>query len=189
MDIKTMQSALESVLFAAGEPVEMSKLCEILDMDEADVRSVIKKTADEYSYNKRGIRIIQLEDSYQMCSADEYYEYVAQLVQPRKTQSLSNAAIEVLSVVAYKQPVTRADVENIRGVNCDWLFNRLVERDLIEEVGRLDAPGRPIQFGTTQEFLRVFGLRSLSELPNFDLLQPPESDDPEALQISIAEME
>ncbi len=190
MDIKTMQAAIESVLFAAGDAVELDKLCTILDADATTVRSVIKKMMDEYSYDKRGIRIIQLEDSYQMCSANEYYEYVAQLVQPRKTQTLSNAAIEVLAVVAYKQPVTRTAVEHIRGVNCDSLFNRLVERNLIEEVGRLDAPGRPILFGTTQEFLRCFGIRTLSELPDFDTLRPPaDGEEVDERQISLADTE
>ena len=190
MDIKTMQAILEGILFAAGDAVSLNKLSEILEADQATVRSVLKKMMDEYSYDKRGIRVIQLEDSYQMCSAPEYYEFIAQLVQPRRTQSLSNAAIEVLAMVAYKQPVTRAAVEHIRGVNSDSLFNKLLERNLIEEVGRLDAPGRPILFGTTQEFLRCFGIRTLSDLPDFDALRPPADDEEvDKRQITLEETE
>lgn len=168
MEIKEIQSVIEAVLFAAGDPVELDRLADIVDVDKRSLKEIIKKMMDSYRFERRGIDIIQLEDSYQMCTRGEYQEYVAQLAQPRRKQSLSNAAIEVLAIVAYKQPVTRSTIEQIRGVNCDYVVNRLVEKQLVEEVGRLDAPGRPILFGTTQEFLRCFGVSCIADLPEFD---------------------
>ena len=169
MEIREIQAILESVLFAAGDAVELERLADIVDVDKRSLREILKKMMDEYNYERRGIHLIQLEESYQMCTRGEYHDYVAMLAEPRRKQNLSNAAIEVLAIVAYKQPVTRSTIENIRGVNCDYVVNRLVERNLIEEVGRLDAPGRPILFGTTQEFLRCFGVAALEELPEFEL--------------------
>lgn len=170
MEIKEIQAIVESVLFAAGDAVELDKLADIVDVDKRSLREIIKKMMDEYNFDRRGIHIIQLEDSYQMCTRGEYHDYVAMLAEPRRKQSLSNAAIEVLAIVAYKQPVTRSTIENIRGVNCDYVVNRLIERGLIEEVGRLDAPGRPLLFGTTTEFLRCFGISTLVDLPSYDSL-------------------
>lgn len=168
MEIREIQAILESVLFAAGDAVDIEKLADIVDVDRRSLREILKKMIDDYNFERRGIHIIQLEDSYQMCTRGEYHDYVARLAEPRRKQSLSNAAIEVLAIVAYKQPVTRSTIEHIRGVNCDYIVNRLIERNLIEEVGRLDAPGRPILFGTTQEFLRCFGISALAELPDFE---------------------
>ena len=125
---------------------------------------------EDYNYSRRGIHIIRMDNSYQMCTRGEYFEYISRLAEPPRKQNLSNAALEVLSIVAYKQPVTRASIEHIRGVNCDYIVNRLIERNFIEEKGRLDAPGRPILFGTTQHFLRSFGISDLQELPEFDSL-------------------
>ena len=168
MEIREIQAILESVLFAAGDAVDIERLADIVDVDKRSLREILKKMMDEYNFERRGIHIIQLEDAYQMCTRGEYHDYVAMLAEPRRKQNLSNAAIEVLAIVAYKQPVTRSTIENIRGVNCDYVVNRLVERGLIEEVGRLDAPGRPLLFGTTQEFLRCFGIASLGDLPDYD---------------------
>ena len=165
-----IQAIIESVLFAAGDAVELSQLADIVDIDKKSLREIIKKMIDAYNFEHRGIHIIQLNDAYQMCTRGEYYDYVSRLAEPRRKQNLSNAAMEVLSIIAYKQPVTRTAIEHIRGVNCDYIVNRLVEKNLIEEVGRLDVPGRPILFGTTQEFLRCFGLSSLDELPDFESL-------------------
>ena len=170
MDIKEIKAILESVLFAAGDAVELERLADIMDIDKKSLSEILKNMMDEYNYERRGIHIIQLDDAYQMCTRGEYYEYISRLAQPRRKQSLSAAALEVLAITAYKQPVTRTTIEHIRGVNCDYIVNRLIERNLIEEVGRLDAPGRPILFGTTQEFLRCFGLSSLDEMPDFEKL-------------------
>lgn len=174
MEIREIQSILEAVLFAAGDAVELEKLADIVDVDKKSLKEILKKMMDSYNFERRGLHIIQLEDAYQMCTRGEYHDYVAMLAEPRRKQSLSNAAIEVLAIVAYKQPVTRTMIEQIRGVNCDYVVNRLMERNLIEEKGRLDAPGRPILFGTTQEFLRCFGVSSLADLPEFDSFGTPE---------------
>ncbi len=170
MEIREIQAIIESVLFAAGDAVELDRLADIVDVDKRSLREILKKMMDDYSFGRRGVQIIRMEDSYQMCTRGEYYEYVARLAEPPRKQNLSNAALEVLSIVAYKQPVTRTSIEHIRGVNCDYIVNRLIERNFIEEKGRLDAPGRPILFGTTQHFLRSFGITSLADLPEFDSL-------------------
>ncbi|MBE5039319.1 SMC-Scp complex subunit ScpB [Ructibacterium gallinarum] len=185
MEIREIQAVLESVLFAAGDAVQIEKLADIVDVDKRSLREILKKMMDEYNYERRGIHIIQLEDAYQMCTRGEYHDYVAMLAEPRRKQSLSNAAMEVLAVVAYKQPVTKSTIEHIRGVNCDYIVNRLVERNLVEEVGRLDAPGRPILFGTTQEFLRCFGIASLSDLPDFESFGGSEEEG-EQLEMELA---
>lgn len=176
MEIREIQSILEAVLFAAGDAVELEKLADIVDVDKKSLREILKKMMDGYNFERRGIHLIQMEDSYQMCTRGEYHDYIAMLAEPRRKQSLSNAAIEVLAIVAYKQPVTRSAIEHIRGVNCDYVVNRLMERNLIEEKGRLDAPGRPILFGTTQEFLRCFGVATLQDLPEFDAFGSPEHE-------------
>ncbi len=168
MEKKEIKSILESLLFAAGDAVELDKLADIVDVDKRSLRGILKEMMDEYHFERRGIQIIKLEDAYQMCTRGEYHDYIAMLAEPRRKQNLSNAAIEVLAIVAYKQPVTRSTIEHIRGVNCDYVVNRLVERGLIEEVGRLDAPGRPLLFGTTQEFLRCFGVEAIEELPDYE---------------------
>lgn len=170
MEIREIQSIIEAVLFAAGDAVELERLADIVDVDKKSLREILKKMMDDYGYERRGIHIIRMEDSYQMCTSGEYYEYVARLAEPPRKQNLSPAALEVLSIVAYKQPITRSSIEHIRGVNCDYIVNRLIERNFITEKGRLDAPGRPILFGTTQHFLRSFGIQSLAELPDFDSL-------------------
>ena len=167
MEDLEIRAALEAVLFAAGDAVELDKLADIVDVDKRSLADILRQMAAAYEAGDRGIQLIRLEDSYQLCTKGSCRDYVSRLVEPRRRQSLSNAAIEVLAVVAYRQPVTRNTIEHIRGVNCDYIVNRLIERNLIEEVGRLDAPGRPILFGTTQEFLRCFGIESLSQLPDF----------------------
>ena len=165
MKLSEVEAIIEGVLFAAGEPVELEKISDILDIDKKSTRAIITALTDKFDAENRGLKIIRLEDAYQMCTKAEYHEYISKLAEPRRNQSLSNAAMEVLSIVAYKQPVTRSTIERIRGVSCDTLVNKLLERNLIEEVGRLDAPGRPMLFGTTDEFLRCFGIESVMNLP------------------------
>ena len=172
MELKQAESIIEGVLFAAGDAVDIEKLSDILDIDTKSTRAIVTALADKYDREMRGLQIIRLEDSYQMCTRRDYQEYISKLVEPRRSQSLSNAAMEVLAIVEYKQPVTRAVIEQIRGVSCDTLVNKLLEKNFIEEVGRLDTPGRPMLFGTTEEFLRCFGIESLAELPDFEEEHP-----------------
>ena len=183
MEIREIQAIIEAVLFAAGDPVELERLADIVDVDKRSLREILKKMMDTYNYERRGIHIIRMDDSYQMCTRGEYFDYVSRLAEPPRKQNLSNAALEVLSIVAYKQPVTRSSIEHIRGVNCDYIVNRLIERNFIEEKGRLDAPGRPILFGTTQHFLRSFGIAGLDELPEFDTLGET-AEDAEQIEMS-----
>ena len=170
MEIREIQSIIEAVLFAAGDPVELERLADIVDVDKRSLCEILKKMMGSYNFERRGIHIIRMQDSYQMCTNGVYAEYIGRLAEPPRKQNLSNAALEVLSIVAYKQPVTRSTIEHIRGVNCDYIVNRLIERNFIEEKGRLEAPGRPILFGTTQHFMRAFGISELDELPEFDSL-------------------
>lgn len=166
-----ISSILESILFAAGEAVSKKQLSEILDINENEIAKEIEELEQFYRLNNRGLKIIEIDSCYQLCTVEENYRYIQCIVEPRKKQGLSPAALEVLSIVAYNQPVTRSSIEYIRGVNCDGPVNRLIERGLIEENGRLDAPGRPILYVTTQEFLRSFGLSSLASLPDIEAFE------------------
>lgn len=162
---------IESILFAAGDSISKSQLAEILEISEKKVEDEVEKLKKFYKENERGFKIIEIEDEYQLCTTEENFKYIQKIKEPKRRQALSQAAFETLSVVAYNQPVTRGSIEFIRGVNSDGSVNKLVERGLIEERGRLDAPGRPILYGTTQEFLRSFGLRSLDDLPDITDVQ------------------
>ncbi len=165
MDVKELESALESILFAAGEPVGVERLCLGLEVDRATMDAVAQRLMDRYSYERRGIRLVKLDTSYQLCSSPEYAPYVRKILENRKPARLSQPALEVLSVIAYFQPVTRAYVDQVRGVDSSYTVGLLLERELIEEAGRLAVPGRPILYRTTKNFLRSFGLSSLEELP------------------------
>ena len=167
MEIREIQAIIEAVLFAAGDPVELERLADIVDVDKRSLREILKKMMDTYNYERRGIHIIRMDDSYQMCTRGEYFDYVSRLAEPPRKQNLSNAALEVLSIVAYKQPVTRADIEAVRGVRCDYSVSQLLKLGLIRELGRRDSVGRPMMFGTTDAFLRQFGLHSIEELPEY----------------------
>ncbi len=163
-------SLLESLLFAAGDSVPLDQLADIMEMTEEAVALTAERLNQEYEAMGRGLRVLQLENSYQLCTSERFFAYIQKLKEPKRKQNLSPAALETLAVVAYHQPVTRSSIEFIRGVNSDGSVNKLVERGLIEEHGRLDAPGRPILYVTTQEFLRAFGLSSLSSLPDPDTI-------------------
>ena len=165
MDNKEMQIAAESVLFASGEPVHISRICMALDTDRPRAEEALQRLGDYYAFERRGIRLIRMEDSYQLCSAPEYAEIIRKAFEIRKTAKLSQPALEVLAIVAYYQPVTRAQVDQIRGVDSAYTVGLLLDRKLIEECGRLQVPGRPRQYCTTQAFLRSFHLRTLEELP------------------------
>ncbi|MCI8979030.1 MAG: SMC-Scp complex subunit ScpB [Clostridia bacterium] len=161
--------AIEGILFAAGEPVKAAKLAVVLDTDTDTVRNAVEELKAEYERDCRGFNIIDILEGYQICSRPEYYSYIQEILGEQRNQPLSNAAMEALAIIAYKQPITRGQVEHIRGVNSDGCINRLYERGLIEEKGRLDAPGRPILYVTTQNFLRCFGLTNPQDLPPLDL--------------------
>lgn len=165
MEIKELESALESVLFAAGDPVSLERLCAILEADRKTVEVILSGLADSYSFNRRGMRLVRMDNRYQLVSAPEYAHLVRAVLEERRPPPLSKAALEVLALVAYFQPTTRAYVDQIRGVDSSGTMYSLSEKGLIEECGRLEVPGRPIQYRTTTLFLRAFGLSSLEELP------------------------
>lgn len=164
------KAMIEAMLFASGESVPTKRIAEVLEISESEARKTIEKMKKEFDESdEKGVRIIRLEDSYQLCTKKEYYECIRNLTERKRKASLTNAGLEVLSVVAYNQPITRSSIEFIRGVNSDGPLNNLIAAGLVEEVGRLDAPGRPILFGTGEEFLRCFDLASISELPDVEL--------------------
>lgn len=164
-NISNMEAAVEAVLFTMGTSVETSRLAVAIEQDEQTTRRLVRNMMDKYNAKDRGICIIELEDSFQMCTKKEYYDNLIRVVSQPKKHTLTDSALETLSIIAYKQPVTRLEVEQIRGVKSDYAVNKLLEYNLITELGRLDAPGRPILFGTTEEFLRSFGLSSVEDLP------------------------
>ena len=171
MEIKKAEAAIEAILFALGEAVELSRIADAIGQDKETTRKLIQHLMDSYRQEERGIQIIELEQSYQMCTNKEYYDNLIQIAMHPQKPALTEVMLETLSIIAYKQPVTKAEIEKIRGVKCDQAVNKLVEYDLVKELGRLDAPGRPILFGTTEEFLRTFGVQGLDELPVPDPVQ------------------
>jgi len=165
MEMKEIESAIEGILFASGEPVQTDRICMALDMDRQTVEAVLQKLMDLYAYERRGIRVLHMEDSWQMCSAPDYADIIRKAFEIRKPAKLSQPAMEVLTIVAYYQPTTRAFVDQIRGVDSSYTMGLLQERKLIEECGRLQVPGRPHLYRTTKQFLRAFHLTSLEDLP------------------------
>lgn len=165
MSKKKMQAVIEAVLFTMGESVELDKLALAVDSDKETVRQVIADMMKQYEKEDRGIKIIELENAFQLCTKKEYYENLIKVAKAPKKQVLSDTLLETLAIIAYKQPITKMEIEKIRGVSSEHAVNRLVEYGLCKELGRLDAPGRPMLFGTTEEFLRVFGVQSIEELP------------------------
>ena len=165
MEYGQLKRALEGVLFAAGEPVTAQRLCLGLETDRTTLDQAARELAEEYEREKRGVRLLRLEHSYQLCSAPEQAAIIRRTLESRKPPKLSQPALEVLAIIAYYQPVTRAYVDQVRGVDSSYTVGLLLERELIEESGRLAVPGRPILYRTTRNFLRSFGLSSLEELP------------------------
>ena len=165
MGLKEIESAMEAILFAAGEPVGVERLCMALEIDRATADAVAQKLMDDYSYERRGLRLVRLDASYQLCSAPEHAELIRKTFESRKPARLSPPALEVLAVIAYYQPTTRAYVDQVRGVDSSYTVGLLLDRGLIEECGRLQVPGRPILYRTTKHFLRSFHLSSLDDLP------------------------
>ncbi len=165
MEQQDLQRAIEAILFAAGERVELSRLAMALETGEKDVERAAEELMDEFSYNRRGIRIIRLEQGYQMVSSGEMADYITKALETRKPPRLSSSQLEALTIVAYYQPATKAMIEQIRGVDSSYSVAALMNKKLIEECGRLNVPGRPILYRTTPDFLRTFGISSLEELP------------------------
>lgn len=168
MEFAELQRAIEAILFASGERVEVGRLSRVLETDENEIVQAADKLADAYSFERRGIRILRLDNGYQMVSSGEMADYVTKALETRKPPKLSSSQLESLTIIAYYQPATKAMVEQIRGVDSAYSIAALMNKKLIEEAGRLNVPGRPIQYKTTPDFLRTFGLSSLEELPPID---------------------
>ena len=171
LEMREVEAAIEGILFASGEPVHVERICVAMNMDRATVELVLQKLTDYYAYERRGMRLLKLEDSYQLCSAPEYGELIRKAFEVRRPAKLSQPALEVLTIIAYYQPTTRAYVDQIRGVDSSYTVSLLLERKLIEECGRLQVPGRPHLYRTTKAFLRAFHLNSLEDLPEMPGLE------------------
>lgn len=166
MEIEKAKAIIEAILFACGREVKIKEFISTLEMNEEDVIKIIERLNEEFNEKNRGIEIIRMNDSYQMCTRKEYYEYIYPILDKRSKPNLSNAALEILAIIAYNSEVTKAEIEMIRGVNSDATIYKLLEYNLIEEAGKLDAPGKPMTYKTTLNFLKMFGYNNLEDLPN-----------------------
>ena len=169
MNSKELQAVIEGVLFTTGAAVSIERLAEVSGEDAIDVEFAIEALKERYEQPESGITILCIDDKVQLCTKTQLYEYLIKIAKAPKDYTLTDTVLETLSIIAYKQPVTKMQIENIRGVSCDHAVNKLVEYDLVKELGRLDAPGHPILFGTTEEFLRAFGVGSIDELPELNV--------------------
>lgn len=165
MEEKKYEAIVEAILFTMGESVELERIAKTLELDTEQTKKIVENLMKRYEDDSIGIKIMELDGSYQMCTKGEMYEYLVKIAKQPKKHVLTDVLLETLSIIAYKQPITKAEIEKIRGVSCDHAVNKLVEYNLVCELGRLDAPGRPLLFGTTEEFLRRFGVHSIDELP------------------------
>ena len=166
MEKDKIKGVIEAILFAAGREVKISELMSSLELGSEDIINAVESLKLDYDKENRGLSIINLNDAYQLCTKKEYYEYIYPIFDKRNKPNLSNAALETLAIIAYNPRITRAEIESIRGVNSDGTIYKLLDYDLIEEAGKLDAPGRPTTYKTTNEFLKMFGMSSLDELPD-----------------------
>lgn len=187
LEINKLEGVIEAILFTMGDSVELGKIAAAIGHDEDTTRKIIHRMMDKYAADDRGVRILELENSFQMCTKKEMYEYLIRIAKQPKKYVLTDVLLETLSIIAYKQPVTKLEVEKIRGVKSDHAVNKLVEFDLVCEVGRLDAPGRPLLFGTTEEFLRRFGVQSVDELPmmNQEQVETLKTEAEEEVQLKL----
>ena len=174
MEKAKAKAVLEAILFTMGESVEIDRLSAVIEEDRKDTRKLLQEMQEEYQNTERGIGLAFFEDAVQLCTKGELYEYLIKIAKTPRKMTLTDTVLETLSIIAYKQPVTRLEIERVRGVSCDHAINKLLEYDLITELGRLDAPGRPLLFGTTEQFLRCFGVKSLEELPELNPVQVEE---------------
>ena len=188
---KDQEAVIEAVLFTMGKAVELRQLAAAIGQDQETARAAVERLAKRYQTGARGMEINKLEDSYQMCTRSRYYENLIRVAAAPRKQVLSDVVLETLSIIAYRQPVTKMGIEKIRGVKSDHAVNRLVEYDLVYEAGRLDAPGRPALFATTEEFLRRFGVGSLGDLPDVNPEQEAiiRAEVEEELQLSVEEIQ
>ena len=187
MEKKNYKAIVEAILFTMGESVELTKIANTIELDAKETKKILEDLQNEYNTSDRGITIIELDGSYQMCTKTDMYEYLIKIAKQPKKRVLTDVLLETLSIIAYKQPITRVEIEKIRGVSCDHAVNKLLEYGLITELGRLDAPGRPLLFGTTEEFLRCFGVKSLDELPTVsaERLEEFKKEAAEEIQLSL----
>ena len=183
MEFNELECKLEAVLFASGESISEDKLCAVLGIDKKELIDIATKLSDYYDYERRGIKLLKLNNRYQLCSRADYGREVRNALETRRRPTLTPSALEVLAIVAYKQPVTKAYIEQIRGVDSDYTVGSLVDKMLIEPCGRLDVPGRPILYRTTENFLRSFGMSSLGMLPKLSAMLENESE-----QLTISEI-
>lgn len=189
MDLKEIESAVEAILFASGEPISLERLAAAVDVDPETIKQIVIRLSDYYSYERRGIRVLKIDDCYQLASAPEYAPQVRRAMETRRPPQLSQAALESLAVIAYFQPTTKAYVEQIRGVDSSYTVGLLSDRGLIEECGRLAVPGRPILYRTTQAFLRSFGLQTLEDLPPMPEVSPEDGQITLDMQAAIEQLQ
>lgn len=187
VDINRLESAIEAILFTMGDSVELGKIASAIEHDEETTRKIVHQMMDKYQAEDRGIQIVELEDSFQLCTKKQNYDYLIRIAKQPRRYVLTDVLLETLSIIAYKQPVTKLEVEKIRGVKSDHAVNKLVEYNLACEVGRLDAPGKPILFGTTEEFLRRFSIQSVDDLPvlNPEQVEHFKSEAEEEVQLKL----
>lgn len=176
IDIREIKAIIEALLFVWGDPLALGDMSKILEIKENRVEEIINEMINDFNYNRRGIKITRINNKYQLCTREEHHPWISQLSQQKGSKNLSTAALETLSIIAYKQPVTKNEIENIRGVRSDKVLETLMNRNLIDEKGRLDRPGKPIIYGTTEEFLRYFGLENLKDLPELKELELKEEE-------------
>ena len=178
--LKNIEGAIEAILYAAGYPVKYAKIAEVLGLDVRNTKKMVEHMSEEFNSqkSKRGVNLLVFEDSCQFCTKEQYAPYIREALGIRRGGNLSASSMEVLAIVAYNQPVTRSFVDQVRGVDSSYAFNSLIDKALIEACGRLDAPGRPMLYVTTEKFLRVFGITSLSELPATETMLPPKEETP-----------
>ena len=165
LEEKEIKAIIEALLFIWGDPLSLKDISNILEISEKKVEDILKEMMDDFDFNRRGIKIMRTKNNYQLCTRPEHYSWISKLSQQKDSKSLSTAALETLSIIAYRQPITKNEIDAVRGVKSDRVIETLINKDLIEEKGRLERTGRPIVYGTTDEFLRYFGLESLSDLP------------------------
>lgn len=187
MEIRKLEAIIEAILFTMGESVELGKIAAAIEHDEETTRKIIHNMMDRYESENRGIKILELDNSFQLCTKKEMYEYLIRIAKQPKKHILTDVLLETLSIIAYKQPITKLEIEKIRGVKCDHAVNKLVEYNLVCELGRLDAPGRPLLFGTTEDFLRSFGVQSIEDLPmiNQDQFEDFKAEAEEEVQLKL----
>lgn len=185
MERTKAEAVIEAVLFAMGESVEIGRLAQVIEEDLKTTNAILKDMSRRYEEEDRGIALAQFDNAVQLCTKPDMYEYLIKIAKNPRKPVLTDTVLETLSIIAYKQPITRVEVERVRGVSCDHAINKLLEYDLITELGRLDAPGRPLLFGTTEQFLRSFGVKSLEELPELNPVQIEEFKQQAEAEVSL----